>query len=191
MSARKALNNCCAVDGSAGRDARDRPLWSANVYLQSLWGYFCLDQSRRVFSLQEGVFSAPPARAELTFRQLTERQSLELSCSPQRERGSPTGLSLYHRGPWSQTTLLSLVEGGGEVKVDPEHRERLLLCGGLDSLQVNATLSHLRPSDSGLYVWELSYGQNSSDRVVLGAHRVFLLVDGAGLWFVTCSAALV
>ncbi|XP_070704138.1 uncharacterized protein [Pempheris klunzingeri] len=119
------------------------------------------------------------AHAELIFRQLTESQSLELSCSPQQERRSLTGLHLYHRGAHSQTTLLSMAEGG-ELRVNPEHRRRLQLCGGLDSLRVNVTVTHLQPSDTGLYVWELSYRENSSDQLTLSAQKVFLLVQGSG-----------
>ncbi|XP_070704139.1 uncharacterized protein [Pempheris klunzingeri] len=126
------------------------------------------------------------AHAELIFRQLTESQSLELSCSPQQERRSLTGLHLYHRGAHSQTTLLSMAEGG-ELRVNPEHRRRLQLCGGLDSLRVNVTVTHLQPSDTGLYVWELSYRENSSDQLTLSAQKVFLLVQGsaAGLLLLT------
>nr|XP_046270069.1 uncharacterized protein LOC124072603 [Scatophagus argus] len=120
------------------------------------------------------------ACAELIFRQLTESQTLELSCSPQQRHGSLTGLHLYHRSAHSQTTLLSMAKDG-DPRVDPERRGRLQLCGGLDSLQVNVSISHLEPSDTGLYMWELSYRKgNSSDQVVLGAQKVFLLVEGTG-----------
>ncbi|TNN69350.1 hypothetical protein EYF80_020501 [Liparis tanakae] len=112
------------------------------------------------------------AYAELIFRQLTESQSLELSCSPQQEHSTLTGLHLYHRGAQSQTTLLSMAEGGG-LKVDTGHRGRLQLGGGLDSVRVNVTLNLLQRSDSGLYTWELSYGvENSSDRIFIGAPKV-------------------
>ncbi|XP_031168202.1 uncharacterized protein LOC116059326 [Sander lucioperca] len=119
------------------------------------------------------------AYAELIFRQLTESQSLELSCSPRLERSSLTVLHLYHRSAQSQTTLLSMAEGG-ELKVDPEHRGRLQICGGLDSLQVNVTMSHLQRSDTGLYMWELIYRENSSNQIILSAQKVFLLVEGTG-----------
>lgn len=71
---------------------------------------------------------------------------------------------------------------GGELRVDPERRERLELRGGLDSLRVNVTLSNLHPSDTGLYMWELSYREeNGSDQLILGSEMMFLLVKG--LWF--------
>ncbi|XP_041812224.1 cd7 antigen-like [Chelmon rostratus] len=114
---------------------------------------------------------------ELTFRQLTESQSLELSCSPQQEHGGLTGLHLYHRSVQSQTTLLSMAEDG-ELRVDPEHRGRLQLCGGLDSLQVNVTVTHLQPSDTGLYIWELTYRDHP--QIILSTEEVFLLVEGTG-----------
>ncbi|XP_076609397.1 uncharacterized protein LOC143334463 [Chaetodon auriga] len=117
------------------------------------------------------------AYAELIFRQLTESQSLELSCSPQHEHGSLTSLRLYHRGVQSQTTLLSMAEGG-ELRVDPEHRLRLQLRGGLDSLQVNVTVTHLQPSDTGFYMWELSYRDHP--QTILSDEKVFLLVEGTG-----------
>lgn len=126
------------------------------------------------------IFS-PPAHAELMFRRLTDNQSLELSCSPQQEHGSLTGFHLYHRSAQSQTTLLSMAEGGG-LRVDPDHRGRLQLCGGLDSLQLNVTISHLQPSDTGLYMWELSYREGGSDLVILSAQKLFLLVEGTGMW---------
>ncbi|XP_036943648.1 uncharacterized protein LOC119013331 isoform X2 [Acanthopagrus latus] len=118
--------------------------------------------------------------AELIFRKLTENQSLELSCTPQLEHSSLTGLHLYHRSAQSQTTLLSLSEGG-EVRVNPEHRGRLQLCGGLDSPQINVTTSHLQPSDTGLYVLELSYRERNSEQIIfISAQKVFLLVEGTG-----------
>ncbi|XP_022608093.1 uncharacterized protein LOC111227019 [Seriola dumerili] len=119
------------------------------------------------------------AHADVIFRRLTKNQSLELSCSPQQDLGCPTGLHLYHRSSQSQTTLLSIA-GDGEVRVNPEHRGRLQLCGGLDSPQVNVTISHLEHSDTGLYMWELTYGEELSPDLVLSAQKVFLLVDGAG-----------
>lgn len=121
------------------------------------------------------------AYAEMNFRRLAEDQSLELSCSPQQDLGSLTGFSLHHRNAQSQTTLLSMAEGG-KFRVNTEHRGRLQLCGGLESLQVNVTISHLQHSDTGLYIWELSYRkQDNSDTIVI-AQRLFLLVEGAGMW---------
>ncbi|XP_019958431.1 uncharacterized protein [Paralichthys olivaceus] len=119
------------------------------------------------------------ASAELIFRRLTENQSLELSCSLQRDLGSLRGLHLYHRGAQSQTTLLSMAEGG-ELRVDPERRGRLQLCGGLDSLRVNVTMSHLQHSDTGLYMWELSFRGEDRPDLMLGAKQLFLLVEGGG-----------
>ncbi|XP_023137519.2 cd7 antigen-like [Amphiprion ocellaris] len=120
------------------------------------------------------------AGAELVFECLTEGQSLVLSCSPQKNHGSPSGLHLYHRWAQSQTTLLSLSEAG-EVRVDPEVRTRLQLRGGLDSL--NVTISQVQLSDTGLYMWELSYREeNSSDQSILSTQRVFLLVEGRSCW---------
>ncbi|XP_056262338.1 uncharacterized protein LOC130188184 [Pseudoliparis swirei] len=120
------------------------------------------------------------ASAELIFRQRTESQSLELSCSPQQEHSTLIGLHLFHRSAQSQTTLLSMATGGG-LRVNAGHRGRLQLGGGLHSLQVNVTLNLLQRSDTGLYTWELSYGvENSSDRILLSAPKVFLLVEGTG-----------
>ncbi|XP_071329995.1 uncharacterized protein [Trachinotus anak] len=108
-----------------------------------------------------------------------KNQSLELSCSLHQDLGSLTGLHLYHRSAQSQTTLLSMAEDG-DLRVNPEHRGRLQLCGGLDSPQVNVTISHLEHSDTGLYMWELSYSEARSSDFILSAQKVFLLVDGAG-----------
>ncbi|XP_034448252.1 uncharacterized protein LOC117765834 [Hippoglossus hippoglossus] len=116
------------------------------------------------------------ASAELIFRRLTENQSLELSCPLQRDLGSLRGLHLYHRGAQSQTTLLSMAEGG-ELRVDPERRGRLKLCGGLDSLQVNVTITHLQHSDTGLYMWELSF---RGEDLMPSNNQLFLLVEGGG-----------
>ncbi|XP_022056931.2 uncharacterized protein LOC110956017 [Acanthochromis polyacanthus] len=115
------------------------------------------------------------AGAELVFERLMEGQTLVLFCSPQKDHGSPSGLHLYHRRAQSQTTLLSLSEAG-EVRVDPEVRTRLQLRGGLDAL--NVTISQVQLSDTGLYMWELSYQENSSDQSILSPHKVFLLVEG-------------
>ena len=122
----------------------------------------------------------PSVHAELILKRLTEGESLGLSCVPQRDRGPLMGLHLYHRGPQSQTTLLS-ISAGGEVRTDPERRARLQLSGGLSSLKINASISGLQLSDSGLYMWELSYrDQDSEDQLVRSAPAVFLLVDVAG-----------
>ncbi|XP_042247943.1 uncharacterized protein LOC121883630 isoform X2 [Thunnus maccoyii] len=127
------------------------------------------------------------AYAEMIFKSLTENQSLELSCSPQQEHGSLTSLHLYHRSAQSQTTLLSMDEGRG-LKVHREHEGRLQLSGGLDSLPVNVTISRLKHSDMGLYMWELSYRENSSDQIILYTHKVFLLVQGTSGRTCQCSA---
>ncbi|KAG8007033.1 hypothetical protein GBF38_023154 [Nibea albiflora] len=111
-----------------------------------------------------------------------ESQSLELSCSPQQEYGSLTGLHLYHRSAQSQTTLLSMAVNS-LAKVDPQHRGRLRHSAGLDALQFNVTISHLQPSDTGLYMWELSYRENSIDQIITSPQKVFLFVERTGLLF--------
>ncbi|KAM9391614.1 uncharacterized protein KZ484_003141 [Pholidichthys leucotaenia] len=128
-------------------------------------------------------------------------QSLGLSCSPQRSHGSPSGLHLYYRGTQGQITLLSVGESG-EVKVDPDHRGRLQLHGGLSSLQVNVTISDLQQRDAGLYLWELIYREENGSDQLLTAQRVFLLVEGTGgsclcsqsypllLWTIVVAAGL-
>lgn len=124
---------------------------------------------------------SPPVCAELIFRQLTEGQSLQLSCSLPEQQGPNTGLHLYHCGGQTQTTLLSMVEGV-ELKVNPEHQGRLQLHGGLRSPRVNVSISDLQRGDTGLYVWELSFrGMNTSEQVSVSAAKVLLLVEG--LWF--------
>lgn len=75
---------------------------------------------------------------------------------------------------------------GGELRVEAKHRGRLRLCGGLDSLQINATISHLERSDTGLYMWELSYTEeNSSHQILICDQKLFLLVEGTG----TCQCS--
>ncbi|KAK2833557.1 hypothetical protein Q5P01_017446 [Channa striata] len=125
------------------------------------------------------------ACAELTFRHLTENQSLELSCSFQQDLSSLTGMKVYHRSGQSQTTLLSMAEGGG-LRVNPEHRGRLQLRGGLDSQQVNVTISHLQHSDTGLYTLELSYRKEENSHLLRTTQSIFLLVEGSG-WSCDCS----
>lgn len=111
-----------------------------------------------------------------------EGQPVALSCSPQQAHGGLTSLHLYHRGVQSQTTLLTVTEGG-VVRMDPDHRARLQLSGGLSSLKVNVTISHLAVSDTGLYMWELGYRDgNSSDQMILCAQKIFVLVEGTGTW---------
>ncbi|KAK5608328.1 hypothetical protein CRENBAI_000637 [Crenichthys baileyi] len=120
------------------------------------------------------------ACAEVVFRRLTEDQSLVLSCIPQQEHGRLVGLHLYHRGTQSQTTLLSVAEGTA-ARVDPERGARLHLSGGLNSQRINVSVSHLHLSDTGLYMWELSYRQkNNSDQIIFCAQKYFLLVEGEG-----------
>ncbi|XP_026180085.1 uncharacterized protein LOC113140477 [Mastacembelus armatus] len=114
------------------------------------------------------------ACAELIFRQLKQSQTLELSCSPQ--QGNLMGLTLHHRGAQSQTTLLSVAKGS-DLRVNPEHRGRLQLKGGLDSPQVNVTISQLHHSDTGLYMWEMSYRNQESSDLILSAQKVFLFVE--------------
>lgn len=71
---------------------------------------------------------------------------------------------------------------GVEPNVNPDHRGRLQLHGGLRSPQVNVSVSDLQRGDTGLYVWELSSREeNSSEQVRVGAAKVLLLVEG--LWF--------
>lgn len=77
--------------------------------------------------------------------------------------------------------MLSMAEDG-ELRLNPEHRGRLRLCGGLASLQVNVTISQLQHSDTGLYMWELSYSSEEPSAAVGGAQRVFVLVEAAGTW---------
>ncbi|XP_072225872.1 uncharacterized protein [Leuresthes tenuis] len=126
------------------------------------------------------------AYAELVFERLKEGQSLGLSFIPQQHQNRLASLHLYHRGGHSQTTLLSMAEGG-EVKVDSERRARLQHRGGLNSLQINVSISRLQPTDTGLYAWEMSYREeNSSSQIILGAQKIFLLVEGAG-WSSQCS----
>lgn len=88
------------------------------------------------------------------------------------------GLRLYHRGPQSQTTLLSMA-WGGKLRVNPEHRGRLQVCGGLSSPWVNVTLSNLQPGDAGFYMWELSCEIYNSTQHIL-AQKVFLLIERTG-----------
>lgn len=121
---------------------------------------------------------SPPAHAQLIFRQLTENQALELSYSPQRNDCSLMGLSLYHRSPQSQTTLLSMA-WGDKLRVNPEYRGRLQVCGGLSSPLVNVTLSNLQPGDAGFYMWELSCEICNSAQHISG-QKVFLLVERTG-----------
>lgn len=121
------------------------------------------------------IFFLSLAYAEVIFKNLTENQSLQLSCSHQKEHGYLTSLHLYHRNSQSQTTLLSMTED--KLMVHWEHKERLQTTGGLYSLQVNVTISHLQHSDTGLYMWELSYRGNSSEQMIVYAQKVLLLVQ--------------
>lgn len=141
---------------------------------------------KSVVNFYQNLIFSSPANAELIFRRLTASQSLELSCSP--NKLSLRGLHLYHRGAQTQTTLLSMAKGG-EIKVNPEHRGRLHHGGGLDSAQVNVTISHLQHNDTGLYMWELSYREENYSDLILSAEKVFLLVEGAGKWLKTSHYA--
>ncbi|XP_029013564.1 uncharacterized protein LOC114859782 [Betta splendens] len=121
------------------------------------------------------------ACADVAFVHLSRNQTLELTCSPQRDLGGLTAFSLLHRGARGQTTVLAMAEGG-ELRVNPEHRGRVRLRGGLASPRLNVSIARVERGDAGLYAWELSYGGGggggSAD--VAGAHRAFLVVDAAG-----------
>ncbi|KAM9745301.1 uncharacterized protein ACNS7B_009707 isoform 4-T4 [Menidia menidia] len=120
------------------------------------------------------------ACAEVVFEHLKEGQSLALSVVPRHDQNHLTGLHLYHRGAQGQTTLLSLAEGE-EARMDSGRRARLQLRGELTAPEINVSISHLQLSDAGLYMWELSYGQeNSSGQTLLSGRRVFLWVEGTG-----------
>ncbi|CAI5675206.1 unnamed protein product [Oreochromis niloticus] len=120
------------------------------------------------------------ANAEVILKRLTEGQAVVISCSPWQAHGGLMGLHLYHRGVQSQTTLVSVTEAG-EVTVALDHRARLQLRGGLSSLKVNVTISRLELSDTGLYMWELSYRDtNSSDQMILCTQKSFVLVEASG-----------
>ncbi|CAG5897692.1 unnamed protein product [Menidia menidia] len=120
------------------------------------------------------------ACAEVVFEHLKEGQSLALSVVPRHDQNHLTGLHLYHRGAQGQTTLLSLAEGE-EARMDSGSRARLQLRGELTAPEINVSISHLQLSDAGLYMWELSYGQeNSSGQTLLSGRRVYLWVEGTG-----------
>ncbi|KAM9785038.1 uncharacterized protein LOC133170538 [Syngnathus typhle] len=107
--------------------------------------------------------------ADVIFVELVEKQSVELSCPLQQECGKLTTLHLYHRRGSAQRTLLSLGPG---VKVDPGYKSRLNLSGGCNSSALKVNLSHLKQSDSGMYVCE-----NPDDG--LSATQLFLLVKAS------------
>ncbi|CAN9505911.1 unnamed protein product [Ophioblennius macclurei] len=118
--------------------------------------------------------------AEMIFKRLTAGQTLSLSCHLQQDPNSPTDLHLYHRATRSQTTVLSVAKDGN-IKVDPDRRARTQLHGGLNSLEVNVTISPLELGDTGLYVLELNYQvDNGSDQVAPCAPKTFLLVETSG-----------
>lgn len=137
-------------------------------------------RSVRYTVCQRFTLVSSPGYTELSFRQLAEDQSLELSCSPQQDLGRPTGFRLYHRSAQSQTTVMSMADGAN-LRLNPDHRGRLRLWGGLKSLQVNVTISNVQHRDTGLYMWELSYRKEDNSDTILIAQRVFLLVEGAGM----------
>ncbi|XP_037111982.1 uncharacterized protein LOC119125502 [Syngnathus acus] len=110
--------------------------------------------------------------ADVSFVQLVGKQSLELSCPLQQERGNLTTLHLYHRRGSAQRTLLSLGPGG-QLKLDPDYKSRLNLSGGCNSSALKVNLSHLDQSDSGMYVCE-----NPDEGV--SATQLFLLVEASG-----------
>ena len=114
--------------------------------------------------------------AEVIFWRVAEGQSVELSC-PISEQ-SLSQLHLYLCDTHSQTTLLSLSQGTAP-RVNPKHRGRLKLSGGLHSAQVNVTLLHLEPGDTGLYVWEVT--ESNGSRLSTSDQKVFLLVELTGV----------
>ncbi|XP_054614580.1 uncharacterized protein LOC129170721 [Dunckerocampus dactyliophorus] len=117
------------------------------------------------------------AHADVTFKQLKENQSLELSCH--RDDSGLTSLHLYHSRGHTQTTLLSMLphgSGSDELRLDQKNKWRLRVSGGRNTSQVKVMLLHLKPADSGLYVCEHIYRENSS----FTTQQLFLLVNDSG-----------
>lgn len=101
---------------------------------------------------------------------------MELSC-PITDQ-SLSHLHLYLHNTQTQMTLLSLSRGI-DPRVNPKHRGRLKLSGGLHSGQVSVTLLHLETGDTGLYVWEGT--ENNGSEHITSDQRLFLLVDSEKL----------
>nr|XP_057906373.1 uncharacterized protein LOC131103819 [Doryrhamphus excisus] len=123
------------------------------------------------------------AHADVTFKQLNENQSLELSCHGD-HRGL-TSLHLYHSRGHTQTTLLSMLPRGGgresdELRLDPYNKWRLQVSGGWNTSQVKVMLLRLKPGDSGLYVCQRFYREKTSQHNSFTTQQLFLLVNGSG-----------
>ncbi|XP_062307771.1 uncharacterized protein LOC134012111 isoform X3 [Osmerus eperlanus] len=88
------------------------------------------------------------ANPEMVFLKRTDGQSVQLSCVPDPEQAglAPTGVILSAETCQVQKDLLSTADS--VLRISSAYQSRLKVTGGMDSSQLNVTISHLQHSDT-------------------------------------------
>ncbi|KAF4116000.1 hypothetical protein G5714_003489 [Onychostoma macrolepis] len=120
------------------------------------------------------VFSDFSASEDFHYIQRLEGESVDIDCVTEEPR--PSLLHLRRRFAHSES-VLSISEDEEVLRADPETEGRIHISGQLNLRTVTLTLSHLRATDTGLYVCDFS--GDPSDPLSANT-TLFLLVKAAG-----------
>ncbi|XP_062307751.1 uncharacterized protein LOC134012111 isoform X1 [Osmerus eperlanus] len=117
------------------------------------------------------------ANPEMVFLKRTDGQSVQLSCVPDPEQAglAPTGVILSAETCQVQKDLLSTADS--VLRISSAYQSRLKVTGGMDSSQLNVTISHLQHSDTGLYVCEFTYAVNKNPDHQSFPKNIFLFIE--------------
>ena len=123
-----------------------------------------------------------PANPEMVFLRRTNGQSVQLSCVPDPEQAglAPSGVILSAETCQVQKDLLSTVDDSA-LRISSAYQSRLKVAGGMDSSQLNITISHLQHSDTGLYVCEFTYAVNKNPDHQSFSKNIFLFIEVKGM----------
>uniref|UniRef100_A0A8C1JVX0 Immunoglobulin V-set domain-containing protein n=1 Tax=Cyprinus carpio TaxID=7962 RepID=A0A8C1JVX0_CYPCA len=94
------------------------------------------------------------ASEDFHYIQRLEGESVDIDCVAQASKARPALLHLRRRFAPSESVLN--VSEDNVLRADPEFEGRISISGQLKLLTVTLTLSHLRDSDTGLYVCDFS-----------------------------------
>ncbi|XP_016343287.1 uncharacterized protein LOC107689679 [Sinocyclocheilus anshuiensis] len=143
------------------------------------WNVF-VGRGSNAMGLAEAESQCCPAQAEATsedfhYIQRLEGESVDIDCVAQASKPRPALLHLRRRFAPSESVLN--VSEDNVMRADPEIEGRISISGQLKLRTVTLTLSHLRATDSGLYVCDFS--GNPSDPLPAST-ALFLLVKAPG-----------
>ncbi len=118
------------------------------------------------------------ASEDFHYIQRLEGESVDIDCVAEANEPRPPLLLLRRRFAHSES-MQNISENEEVVRADPETEGRINISGQLNSRTVTLTLSHLRATDTGLYVCDFS----GDPSFPLSANTtLFLLVKAAGWW---------